>query len=104
MLPFLKATTSPPAPTRDAIVIVWTPPVFRDVALHTLGGAGGLVANLRSQILTRGLPGVTAFCRGVRDATVVGIGNVREIDLEAFRSAAGAAGAELRVNRIERGR
>lgn len=100
MLPFLNLRPQPHAPTRDAIVVVWTPPVARDVALHTLGGAGGLVANLRSQILARGLPGVSTFCRGLRDATVVGIGNVREIDQEAFRSAADAAGAELTVSNI----
>ena len=93
-----KPTPSTTARARDAIVVVWTPPVVQDVALHTLGGAGGLVANLRSQILARGLPGLSAFCRGVRDAAVVGIGNVREIDQEAFCSAADAAAAELTVS------
>ena len=97
---FLDLHTQPPCHTRDAIVVVWTPPVARDVALHTLGGAGGLVANLRSQILARGLPGVASFCRGVRDATVIGVGNVHEIDQEAFRSAADAAGVELTVRTL----
>lgn len=99
--PLTSPTPPPSSTTRDAIVTVWVPPIAVDderaVALHTLGGAGGLVANLRSQILARGLPGVSSFCRGVRDAAV-GEGNVRELDQEAFRAAASLSGAELTVS------
>lgn len=79
---------------------VWVPPVVldNDHVLHTLGAAGGLVANLRSQILTNGLPGVAAFCRGVRKAARGSDGGVEEITQEAFRAAASSAGAALTVS------
>lgn len=78
---------------------MWVPPVSVDddqgYALHTLGGAGGLVANLRSQILALGLHGVSTFRRGVRGAAMGGAG---EVTHEAFRAAVGVAGAELTVS------
>lgn len=84
---------------RDGIVAVWAPPVAldNDHVLHTLGGAGGLVANLRSQVLASGLAGVVAFCRGVRTAAADRDGDAQEIDQEDFRAAASFAGAELTV-------
>lgn len=78
---------------------VWVPPAVLDNehVLHTLGAAGGLVANLRSQILANGLSGVVAFCRGVRKAAgEVEVGG-QEIHLGGFRAAASSAGAELTV-------
>ncbi|CAM9380713.1 unnamed protein product, partial [Ectocarpus sp. 12 AP-2014] len=87
---------------RDAIVAVWVPPVVQDNnhVLHTLGAAGGLVANLRSQILTNGLPGVAAFCRGVRKAARGSNGGVEEITQGAFRAAASSAGAALTASEM----
>ncbi|CAN0325955.1 unnamed protein product, partial [Ectocarpus sp. 8 AP-2014] len=87
---------------RDAIVAVWVPPVVldNDHVLHTLGAAGGLVANLRSQILTNGLPGIAAFCRGVRKAARGSDGGVEEITQEAFRAAASSAGASLTASEM----
>lgn len=85
---------------RDAIVAVWVPPVALDNrhVLQTLGAAGGLVANLRSQILANGLSGVVAFCRGVREAAAGIETDGQEINLEGFRAAATFAGAELTVS------
>lgn len=65
--------------------------------LHTLGAAGGLVANLRSQILANGLLGVAAFCRGVRNAAAEAEVDGQEIHLGGLRAAAALAGAELTV-------
>lgn len=66
--------------------------------LHTLGAAGGLVANLRSQILSNGLSGVVAFCRGVRKAAADVDFDGQEINLEGFRAAANSAGAKFTVS------
>lgn len=90
------------ATTRDGIVAVWVPPVALDNehVLHTLGGAGGLVANLRSQVLANGLAGVAAFCRGVRKAAADRDGDAQEINQEEFRAAASFAGAELTVSSL----
>lgn len=64
---------------------------------HTLGGAGGLVANLRSQILANGLSAIVTFCRGIRNAAARVDGDLQEIRQEAFRAAASRAGAALTV-------
>lgn len=87
------------APIRDAIVAVWVPPVVLDNGhvFHTLGGAGGLVANLRSQILAGGLSAIVKFCRGIRTAAARVDGDVHEVDQEEFRAAASHAGAALTV-------
>lgn len=70
----------------------------RGFALYVLGAGGGLVANLRSQILSRGLPGVSAFRRGVRNATLVGgTAGGQELTQEEFHAAARLAGADLAV-------
>ncbi|CAM9395475.1 unnamed protein product [Scytosiphon promiscuus] len=87
---------------RDAILAVWVPPVAcgnEDIP-HTLGAAGGLVANLRSQILAKGLAGVVAFCRGVRKLAVRGEGDSQEITQEAFQAAASFAGAKLTASEM----
>lgn len=96
----LDATVLRSSLTRDAIVAVWVPPVVldNDHVLHTLGAAGGLVANLRTQILANGLPGVAAFCRGVREAARGSDGGVEEITQEVFHAAASSAGAALTVS------
>lgn len=75
------------------------PPVILDNEhlLHTLGGAGGLVGNLRSQILANGLSAVVTFCRGVRTAATRVDGDPQEIGQEEFRAAASRAGAGLTV-------
>lgn len=66
-----------------------------------LGAGGGLVGNLRSQILSRGLAGVSAFRRGVRMATGDGSGDdAHEITQDAFRTAASLAGANLTVSSV----
>lgn len=97
----LNAAIPISTPNRDTILAVWAPPIVLDddraFALHILGGAGGLVAKLRLQILARGLPGVSTFSRGVRDA-LEGDGSVQEINQDAFRAAATLAGANLTVS------
>lgn len=94
----------PPCPhARDTIVAVWAAPVAaeseRSFAFHVLGAGGGLVANLRSQILSRGLSGVSAFRRGVRNARSAG-GTVgaEELTQEGFHSAVRLVGADLTVS------
>ena len=64
---------------------------------HTLGGAGGLVANVRSQILANGLLALVTFCRGIRTAATRADGDLQEINQDAFRAAANRAGAALTV-------
>lgn len=80
------------------------PPVILDNehVFHTLGGAGGLVANLRSQILADGLSAIVTFCRGVRAAAARVDADLKEIDQDAFRSAASRAGARLTVRCVSR--
>lgn len=70
----------------------------RASALHTLGGAGGLVANLRTQVLANGLSGVASFRRSVRDAAVAGDGRDEGISQDMFCAAIGLAGATLTVS------
>lgn len=81
---------------------VWVPPVGSDKehVAYTHGAAGGLVANLRSQILANGLPGVAAFCRGVRNLAISDLGDTQEITQEAFRASASFAGAKLTVSSV----
>ena len=85
---------------REAISSVWVSPVAMSneqaSAVHILGGAGGLAANLRAQILCRGISGVSAFREGVR--TAAGPGSKGEIDQEAFCASAHRAGVRLTVS------
>lgn len=87
--------------TRDTIVSVWVRPAImgdeRGISFHTLGGAGGLVAKLRAQILAGGLTRVSAFRRKIRDAAI-GSAGIGGIDQDTFQAAASLGGAELTVN------